>query len=156
MNELYFVKAEEIYERLDEIVFKILGEKREVLRTENGKPYIDGNPLFFSLSHSGSRGVIAVADTPVGVDLELYKKRERTAVLSRFCDEERAEILSEKDFLAHWTVREAFVKKQGETLAKTLKSMAYVGGKLFFDGKPLSVKIDIHSFDAGVVAVVRD
>ena len=38
---------------------------RLLARTENGKPYIDGNPLYFSLSHSGKHGVIAVCDKPV-------------------------------------------------------------------------------------------
>ena len=42
MNKLYFTKAEGIYDRLDGILKEFLGYSPQILRTENGKPYIDG------------------------------------------------------------------------------------------------------------------
>ena len=59
MNKLFFTKAEGIYDRLDKILRNLLGYSPEILRTENGKPYIGNNPLYFSLSHSGKYGIIA-------------------------------------------------------------------------------------------------
>lgn len=153
MNRLYVAKAEGIYDRLDEILIKLTGGSHEILRTENGKPYIDGNPLFFSLSHSGKYGMIAVCDKPVGVDLEIYKNKDRLALSARFSAEEQSEILTERDFLVHWTVREAFVKMRGSTLANDLKSLAYYGGNLYFDGVLQSVELQTHFFDYGVVTV---
>lgn len=153
MNNLYVTKAEGIYDRLDEILIKLTGGSPKILRTENGKPYVDGNPLFFSLSHSGKHGMIAVCDRPVGVDLEIYKNKNRYALTARFPFDEQLEILTEKDFLIHWTVREAFVKMRGSTLANDLKSMAYYEGNLYFDGEKQNVEIQTHVFDYGVVTV---
>ena len=57
MNKLYFTKAEGIYDRLDNILRGLLGYPPEILRTENGKPYIEGKPLYFSISHRGKYGI---------------------------------------------------------------------------------------------------
>ncbi len=39
-------------------------------RTPSGKPYLDGVPFCFNLSHSGDYVVCALSDTAVGVDIE--------------------------------------------------------------------------------------
>ncbi len=153
MNKLYLTTAEGIYDRLDELLVKFTGKSQTVFKTAEGKPYIGGNPLFFSLSHSGSKGVIAISDGPVGVDLELYKDRLHLAVSAAFSDREQQEILNEADFLAHWTVREAYVKMLGKTLAQTLKSMEYYEGNLYFDGKIQPCVLQTHRFDFGIVTV---
>lgn len=153
MTKLYFTAADEIYTRLDEILYGLLGSPAKILRTDEGKPYIEGNPLFFSISHSGTRGVIAVSDRPVGVDLEVYSMRPHENVLKSFCADEQAEILTEADFLKHWTVREAYVKMHGKTLAQTLKSLAYTGGKLYLKGVLQPCELQVHVFEHGVVAV---
>ncbi len=44
------------------------------LTEDNGKPYVEGNPFYFSLSHSGDYAVCAISDSPVGVDIEKEKK----------------------------------------------------------------------------------
>lgn len=128
------------------------GGECKILRTKNGKPYINA-PLFFSLAHSGRRAVIAVCDKPVGVDLELYKKKSRYAVSSRFSLRERGEIKSERDFLKHWTVREAFVKAIGGTLFSYLKGLEFFGGDLYLDGRKQDVKIRFYYFSFGVAAL---
>lgn len=153
MNKLYLTSAEDIHERLDEILFSLTGDKQTVLKTAEGKPYIGGNPLFFSLSHSGKKGVIAVSDRPVGVDLELYKDRLHLIISASFTDREQAEIADEDDFLIHWTVREAFIKMRGLTLAQTLKSMEYYGGNLYFNGEKQNCTFQTHRFDFGVATV---
>lgn len=153
MNNLYVVQKERIYEKLNSVLNELLRAPFEIKRTENGKPYIDGDPLFFSLSHSGERGVIAVSDRPIGVDLELYKHKEHPALLSRFTDEEKSEISSERDFLIHWTVREAFIKMKGGTIAGYLKSMTYSGGNLYFGGEKQSCTLQTHFFEFGVLTV---
>lgn len=153
MNRLYLTTAEGIYDRLDNLLFLLTGERQTVLKTAEGKPYIGGNPLFFSLSHSGNKGVIAISDRPVGVDLELYKDRMHLAVTAAFPEEEQTEIISEDDFLTHWTVREAFVKMHGKTLAETLKSMEYYGGNLYFNGEKQDCTFQTHRFGFGVATV---
>ena len=153
MNKLYLTTAEGIYDRLDNLLFNFTGKRQTVLKTTEGKPYIGGNPLFFSLTHSGNKGLIAISDRPVGVDLELFKDRLHLAVYSSFTDREQAEIVSEDDFLKHWTVREAYVKMHGKTLAETLKSIEYYGGNLYFKGEKQACTLQTYRFDFGIATV---
>lgn len=71
-----------------------------------------------SLSHSGDWLAAAVADTPIGIDIETTKPRKNLAQLSHlfFSAAECQEIknLSEKEFLCYfyevWTLKEAWLK----------------------------------------------
>lgn len=127
MNKLFITKAEGVYDKLDKILNGLLGYSPEILRTENGKPYIDGDPLYFSISHSGKYGIIAVCDKPVGCDLEIFKDKSHSLLISGFPEAEQAEITDEKQFLMHWTAREAFIKMKGGTIAKDMKNTSYSG-----------------------------
>ncbi len=153
MTEIYVVKAEEVYARLEKILLESLGVLPQIKRTENGKPYLEGDPLFFSISHSGTKAVIALSQFPVGVDLELYKNKMHTPITNRFSDREQCEILCEKDFLIHWTVREAYIKMLGGTLSENLKSTAYYGGKVYYDGIEQQVETQFFDLGFGIAAV---
>ena len=72
-NKLLSVAAEWL---VKENVAKILNEPIEevvILREEKGKPYIEGNPLYISISHSGDFAAIAIESKPVGIDVEVIK-----------------------------------------------------------------------------------
>lgn len=153
MKKLYLTDKENLYKRLDDILNRLLHVPFEIKRTENGKPYIEGNPLFFSIAHSGERALIAVCDKSVGVDLELFKEKKHSAVLESLPANERAEIISDKDFLFHWTAREAFIKMRGGTLAADLKHIEFIGGKIYFYGVEQQCKVVRHNLDFGVAAV---
>lgn len=152
MIEIYLCFGS-VHERLNKILNNKLGQPFKILKTANGKPYIEGTPLHFSLSHSGERGIIALSDKPIGVDLEIFKYKLRKSVIKRFSAREQTEIADERDFLRHWTVREAYVKLHGLTLAETWKHIEFFGGKLYFDGQLQWVKIRHYSFSFGVAAV---
>ena len=147
MLELYFAESATYREKLNEIIFGKLNAPFTIKRTQNGKPYIEGNPLFFSVSHSGDTAVIAISDKPVGVDLEVVRERKYESVLSRFTPRERAEICSFSDFLKHWVVREAYIKLHGDTLAEMLNSLEYTDGVLKDGGKAASCAVQV--FDEG-------
>ena len=123
----------------------ILREKNivaPVLRTENGKPFLAGDPLFFSLSHSGALTAVALSDKAVGLDVEdVLGKKPHAAILRRLSPAEREEIAGESDFLRHWTAKESYVKFCGETLGKLYKKLSFVGGKLRLNGEVLSVPL---------------
>ena len=87
-----------------------------------GKPALDPPaPLHFSLAHCGDVALLAVADTAVGVDVELIRPVARTErILERlFAEATAARVLAvqgaarEQLFAAAWTQREAFVKAIG-------------------------------------------
>lgn len=156
MIEIYCSSAGEVRDRLNDILSRHIPTPFEILHTENGKPYIKGNPVYFSVSHSKDKAVIAISRSPVGADLETYTKRERKSVVSRWSLREQAEILSEKDFLKHWTAREAYVKLYGFTIAENWKRIEYFGGKIILDGQTEKVKLRFYDFHFGVAAVCSE
>ena len=113
MNNIYILKG-----KCDPYTFvkKLAAEKfnnTEIVRTEKGKPYFKYIPdLFFSISHSGDITVVAIGDTPLGVDVEKIKKAD-LRVIKRFLKEE-ADYITECDsdyrFFEIWTKKEATVK----------------------------------------------
>lgn len=141
MLEIYFTENEDVYGKLNSYLSGLTSSPLKILRTENGKPYLEGNPLFFSISHSRDRAVIVISDNQVGVDMEVISDRNYKAVLSRFSAEERAEIADTADFLKHWTVREAYIKMLGSTLAEKLKGLKFTGGVLYDGGVRVDCEI---------------
>lgn len=156
MTDVCFTENRDLYEKIKARSLRYIPAPFEILRTENGKPYFKGDPLFFSLSHSGGKAVYALSDRAVGVDLELFKEREHSAVLGRFSEREQAEICGERDFLIHWTVREAFIKMKGETVATYLSRLEYFGGSIYLDGEAQDAEITLYEKDYGVAAVCAE
>ena len=129
MLRIYRTKNERVHEKLE----SLLPENSQIKRTENGKPYTDG--IHFSITHTGDTALIAISDFPVGIDAEIVRARNFSSVLKRFPGREQLEIGgSEIEFLRHWTVREAYIKLIGGTIAHDLKRLEYFGGELFVDG----------------------
>ena len=99
-----------------ELLFRILKEffgleRQALLFNKCGKPYLSGNPVCFSISHSGALTAVAVAKQNVGLDVEFtQKKRNYRALFSRLSPDEQKEIKSDNDFLRHWTLKESFIK----------------------------------------------
>ena len=145
MNELFITENKDLYGKTEILLKQRTAMSLKILRSPNGKPYLAGNPLYFSLSHSGNAAVIAISENLCGVDLELICGKQHDAVLKRFSDEERGEIENERDFLKHWTVRESYIKMHGLSLAAKLKDLKYVGGILYDRGQKADCRI--YSYD---------
>lgn len=104
------------------------------LYTENGKPYIDTQPeIHFSLAHCNTSIAIAIADTPVGVDVENnQRKGEPWEQIHRFFNVDvghRMQILEslqdkKQFFFTYWTAMEAMVKMKGSKVANERKFFA--------------------------------
>ncbi len=99
-----------------------------------GKPYLpDSKNLYFNLSHSKQRALVAVSQNhEVGVDVE-YKsqKPDLLAIAERFFTyEEYIYIKYHQDqvlaFYQIWTAKEAYVKAQGQGLAYGLSKFCVV------------------------------
>ena len=89
-----------------------------ILKTENGKPYLENNPVHFSLSHTKEKIFLAVANFPVGIDAEKSDRIIDETVAKRYFHAERFE--SPKALLRKWIKTESKVKFLGSTLAKEL------------------------------------
>lgn len=80
---------------------------------ENGKPYIEGEPVFFNISHSGGIVALAIGDSPVGIDTEPVREIRRE-VVKRFTGFD-SESATERLFA--WLRHESYGKLTGEGVA---------------------------------------
>lgn len=107
-------------------------------RTEQGKPFIAARAgLDFSISHSREVGVIALAATAIGVDVEHVRRPlylDRTA--RRILHEDTVRLLETMApdrrvaaFIDAWTLREAHVKAVGGGLFRTPDTIPFDPGQ---------------------------
>ncbi|PCJ23641.1 MAG: hypothetical protein COA96_11370 [SAR86 cluster bacterium] len=107
-------------------------------QNDYGKPAIDPaqqkRPLFFNISHSGDKLVLAVASSEfIGVDIEQCCKPRRVSKISSryFSTKEAAELLAMPEqsqlsrFYQLWTLKEAYIKACGLGLAIPLQHFSY-------------------------------
>ncbi len=110
------------------------GVAPKILFTKHGKPYLEKGGCEFSLTHTDGLIAVAVGTQRVGLDAERRRPRKTDALLSRLTPAER-----EEDFFELWTVKEAYVKYLGGTLARLLPALVYEKGVLFSEGAPQKV-----------------
>lgn len=108
----------------------------EFAYTAGGKPYLPDYPaVHFNLSHCRHAAVCAVADFPVGIDVESvrpFKDRLARHVLSK--GEYAAVVRSARpdvEFIRYWTMKESVLKLTGEGLRTDLRSVLPAAGVEF-------------------------
>jgi 4'-phosphopantetheinyl transferase len=95
---------------------------------EKGKPNILGHAdIHFNISHCKNGVVVAVADAPIGIDIECIERMD-LKVARRVCNEEEYDnIIKSKDpkleFCKLWTIKEAIVKQSGQGISTNLKNI---------------------------------
>lgn len=105
-----------------------ISEDYEILLTPKGKPYFPGNPIYFNISHSLDKIVVAIFKDPIGIDIELIRENKEK-IAKRFFHEEEWRYLSgispeyySREFTGIWTKKESYIKMTGEGLSKPLDS----------------------------------
>ncbi|MBR2635306.1 MAG: 4'-phosphopantetheinyl transferase superfamily protein [Clostridia bacterium] len=108
------------------------GRAPKVGRSERGKPYFVHHPeIFCSVSHSGDFWICALADFPVGADLQFHTHCESEGgkdgaarlirIAKRWFSPEECRF-AEKDpcprFFILWTAKESYVKMTGTGIAE--------------------------------------
>lgn len=99
--------------------------------TETGKPYLENTGhCYFSLSHSGSKVLCAVADVPIGCDIEEITPPSWRVMDLVFSPEERA-LFADKGsderrdlFYTLWTGKESYLKMTGQGIADDLQAIS--------------------------------
>ena len=97
----------------------IAPEKVPLCLDENDKPYVQGDPVYLSISHSGNWAVCAVDQKPVGVDVEVIRGVQEKFV-ARVCSETERQYIRYGDagclqrFWECWTAKEALFKLTGK------------------------------------------
>lgn len=119
----------------------------KIIFGEKGKPYIEGNGAYFSLSHSGNIALCAVSDDEIGADVQetrLLKKNIAThictdgeaAILNSLADKEKTDFLFEL-----WTKKESVMKLSGLGFSLPFKDIDLSGGvKIRGEKKELFLK----------------
>ena len=88
-------------------------------RDEDDKPYLEGNPWYVSLSHSGQYAVCALGEKPLGVDVEVIRTTEEK-FMRRVCTEQELAYVRPYEeggfarFFECWTAKEALFKLTGK------------------------------------------
>lgn len=158
MNELYLTQNAAVHEKLEKLLSRHITGAVNVLRTPLGKPYLEGDPLYFSVSHSGGRAAIAICDKPVGVDLQIFTPVGKyPAVLERFFASEREYIGGDgRKFARVWAMKEAFEKMRGGSIFADFKRVEVRSELIFFDGEPQNCKIYCDFLPDAALAVCVD
>ena len=83
----------------------------------NGKPYIEGEEIHFSLSHSGDYAACIVSKKSVGIDIQKMVKVSQRAI-QRFSTANELKSISEsaepqKQAIKIWSLKESYLKASG-------------------------------------------
>ena len=120
-------------------------DKWQINRTERGKPYFPNQPeLHFSISHSGDYWACAMAEQPVGLDLQEHVRRkdetpESSAdrycrMAKRFFHPWEAEYVRQQDsyrrFFQIWSARESYVKYTGQGIDNHFGEFCVLPGRI--------------------------
>ncbi|MBQ9079947.1 MAG: 4'-phosphopantetheinyl transferase superfamily protein [Clostridia bacterium] len=103
-------------------VFGIDARAAAVKRAEHGKPYLVDYPnIHFSLSHSGEMVMCAVADAPIGCDIQRIQGAHISVAKRFFTSDEQKHIYMSDDaqteFVRIWVLKESYVKLTGDGIA---------------------------------------
>lgn len=98
------------------------GEECPEIRTSpRGKPFFEGSPLHFSISHTKNHAFCVLSDRPVGIDAEEIDRAINLHLAEKILsDSERARFDAAVDrrevLLRLWVLKEAAAKLTGEGL----------------------------------------
>ena len=116
-------------------------EQLDFTTNEYGKPFLthlskDGlaiNPyIHHNISHTGSYVACAVADRPVGIDIESIKSVDLKIAERFFAPDETEYIMNDSQtrrFIEVWTKKESLIKWEGKGLSKPLPSFSVISPK---------------------------
>ncbi len=108
--------------------FRIPLSQQHIVYGSYGKPYLRDYPnAHFNISHSGRYVVCAVADRPVGIDVQVIGTY-RHDVAVRVCSEEQlVKIEASNDpaaeFTKLWTQKEAYLKMLGRGITARIREL---------------------------------
>lgn len=107
---------------------------QNITADENGKPYIPGDPIYFSISHSGTKALAVFSDCPIGCDIQFMDEKAIGIADHFFNDSEIQEINNADDktveFFKYWTLKESYMKLDGRGLSVGIKNILISGGNI--------------------------
>jgi 4'-phosphopantetheinyl transferase EntD len=117
----------------------LLNIKYPIKYNANGKPYIEQESSFISISHSKDYLGLALADFPIGIDIEVVD-RNAFKVINKFASEHEINLytIAPRDWaLEMWCVKES-VYKLANTPGLSFKNQIFIQSR-FVDGNLIGV-----------------
>lgn len=110
---------------LEELLKPLSIKDMEMGKNEHGKPFLLRHPeVHFNLSHCKNGLAVVVASSPVGIDIESFRRSNLSLVNKTMNPAEAAWIRASSDpveaFTQYWTKKEAVVKLRGTGLTTDL------------------------------------
>lgn len=124
--------------------YNIILEEKDICYDTYSKPFFKGNPVYFSISHSGEIVLCAISDnTAIGVDIEKMYKIDIAPFRSYMLDSEWNRMILSKDkyevFFDYWTQKEAVIKNLGLGQID-LKSFKIINGSTMIGNEKFYLK----------------
>ncbi len=88
----------------------------EIVISQNGKPYIKNNPVYFSISHCKNGYVCAISETEIGADIQDIILPGKAMIKKVCSDTEKWAEAGSAEFTRLWTFKESVIKMKGETI----------------------------------------
>ncbi|PRT33997.1 4'-phosphopantetheinyl transferase family protein [Bacillus wiedmannii] len=112
--------------------FGINREQVQFTKNSFGKPMLKNfEQIYFNLAHSGDWVVCGVSDVPIGIDVEIIKSIDLDIAKTFFSLGEYKDIINQPKekqityFYKLWTLKESYVKAEGEGLSIPLNSFSF-------------------------------
>ncbi|MCJ7933995.1 MAG: 4'-phosphopantetheinyl transferase superfamily protein [Chryseobacterium sp.] len=114
-------------------------------RLPNHKPFLKGDPAHFNISHSKNLVVCAIADFPIGIDVEFSDETVNYMDFQfQMTADECIEIDHSEDkirsFFTYWTHKEAVIKAHGGGMMIPLDSFEVINNECIVEGKKFFTK----------------
>lgn len=139
-------------------------EELEFAFGQHGKPYIINQKVHFNISHCQNYVVLAVSDSPIGIDIEIVREFSAVLAQKKFAEQEVEYIAAagregrnmQQAFYEVWTAKEAFLKYNGTGLSAGLSALTLTAknGRLEPENQPVALTFD-QSIPGTVIAVVQ-
>ncbi|MCL2425611.1 MAG: 4'-phosphopantetheinyl transferase superfamily protein [Oscillospiraceae bacterium] len=111
--------------------YSFANDEIEILKGDEGKPYIKDSPVHFNVSHAGDFVVCAFSEHEVGVDIEQVKDIDLDLAKHYFCKREYEDLFAQNInnrldyFYSLWTLKESYMKWLGLGMSIPLDSFCF-------------------------------
>ncbi len=91
----------------------------KILKSKNGKPYLENSNIFYNISHKNKMVGLIISNSEVGLDIEYIDTesiKRKSTLKYFFTEKERESITTNEDLLTLWTKKESYIKLNGGML----------------------------------------
>lgn len=91
----------------------------KILKSKNGKPYLENSNIFYNISHKNKMVGLIISNSEVGLDIEYIDTesiKSQSTLKYFFTEKERESITNNEELLTLWTKKESYIKLNGGML----------------------------------------